>query len=104
MIRLPILILLVSLAALSILAPLPGRAQKGDRPGEQQTVLVPPEQIPPAPALPPAQALQSFKLAPGFKIELVAAEPLVGDPIALTFSPDGRIYVLEMRGFMPNVD
>lgn len=92
------------LAALLALAPFPGLAQKGDRPGEQQTALIAPELIPPAPPLPPAEALQSFKVAPGFKLELIAAEPLVGDPIALTFSPAGAIYVLEMRGFMPNVD
>ena len=88
------------LILLCLTAQLP--AQQGDEPGEIQTPLIPPEQIPPAPALPPAEALKSFKLAPGFKIELVAAEPLIGDPIALAFSPDGRIYVLEMRGFMMN--
>jgi mono/diheme cytochrome c family protein len=48
--------------------------------------------------------MKTFKIAPGYRVELVASEPLVHDPIALTFDPDGRIWVCEMRGFMPDVD
>ncbi len=48
--------------------------------------------------------MKTFKLAPGFRIELVASEPLVEDPVAVAFDPDGRIWVVEMRGFMPDVD
>ena len=33
----------------------------------------------------------------------VAAEPLVQDPVAIDFDADGRMYVAEMRGFMPNL-
>ncbi|MGH7957974.1 MAG: DUF7133 domain-containing protein, partial [Opitutaceae bacterium] len=36
--------------------------------------------------------------------ELIAADPLVGDPIAMQFGPDGRLWVLELRGYMPNAD
>src|SRR6266511_3996532 len=78
--------------------------QEGDKPGETQVPLVPKEKIPPAPALSPEQALNSFQLQPGFRIELVAAEPLVQDPVQLVFDPAGRLWVLEMRGFMPNID
>ena len=35
---------------------------------------------------------------------LVASEPLVQDPVAIDFDADGRMYVVEMRGFMPNID
>src|SRR5712671_3928949 len=79
-------------------------AQQGDEGGETQTPRVPRELIPPAPVLPPDQALKSFKLQPGFRIELVASEPLVHNPIQIAFDPDGRLWVLEMRGFMPNID
>lgn len=79
-------------------------AQQGDHPGESQTLLVPKDQIPPSPVLSPTEALKSFRLKPGFRIELVASEPLVHDPVAMTWDPDGRLYVLEMRGFMPNAD
>src|SRR5262245_33785580 len=60
--------------------------------------------VPPSPALSPADELKTLKIAPGYRVELVAAEPLVRDPVAMTFDPDGRIWVCEMRGYMPNVD
>jgi putative membrane-bound dehydrogenase-like protein len=46
--------------------------------------------------LEPAEALKSFRLEKGFRLELVAAEPNVVDPIALAFDEDGRMYVAEM--------
>lgn len=52
----------------------------------------------------PQQALQNFQLAPGFTLELVAAEPLVVDPVAMSWDELGRLFVVEMRGFMPNAD
>jgi putative membrane-bound dehydrogenase-like protein len=47
----------------------------------------------------PADALKTFKLAAGFRIELVAAEPLVVDPVAMAFDENGRLFVIEMRGY-----
>lgn len=41
-------------------------------------------------------ALATFQLADGFAIELVASEPLVCDPIAMEFDPQGRMVVVEM--------
>jgi mono/diheme cytochrome c family protein/glucose/arabinose dehydrogenase len=60
--------------------------------------------IPAAPVLSPRDEMKTFKIAPGYRVELVASEPLVHDPVAMTFDPDGRIWVCEMRGFMPDVD
>ncbi|MEY2880273.1 MAG: hypothetical protein RLZZ15_2653 [Verrucomicrobiota bacterium] len=77
---------------------------KADKPGEVQKSLVPRELIPPAPPLAPADALKSFRLAPGLRLELVAAEPLVQDPVAIQFGPDGRCWVAEMRGYMNDFD
>jgi mono/diheme cytochrome c family protein/glucose/arabinose dehydrogenase len=79
-------------------------AQIGDKAGEAQKPIVPAELIPAAPALSPEAALKSFKLAPGIKLEIAAAEPLVQEPVAITFSPDGRMWVVEMRGYMPDLD
>ena len=79
------------------------RGQEGDGNGEIQTPRFPRELIPPAPPLPPDQALKSFKLQPGFRIARVAAEPLVHDPIQIAFDPDGRLWVIEMRGYMPDI-
>ena len=59
-------------------------------------------ETPPAPELSPKDALASFVIAPGFRIELVAAEPLVEDPVAITWDEDGHLYAVEMRGFMPD--
>ena len=69
-----------------------------------QKTLVPADKIPPAPALSPEEALKTFKLAPGIKLELAAAEPLVQEPVAITFGPAGRMWVVEMRGYMPDLD
>lgn len=79
-------------------------AQRGDRRGEFQRALPDHFKPPPAPALSPEEAMKTIRVAPGFRLELVASEPLVQDPIAMTFDEDGRLFVVEMRGFMPNVD
>ncbi len=60
--------------------------------------------VPPAPVLDPERERQTFRLAPGFRAELVAAEPLVVDPVAIDWDDAGRLYVVEMRGFMPDID
>lgn len=59
---------------------------------------------PPSPALSPEEALAAFRVADGFRVELVAAEPLVVDPVAMDWDAAGRLYVAEMRGFMPDID
>lgn len=85
----------------------PASAQIGDRAdksGEVQKSLVPADQIPAAPVLTPEQAMKTFKIAPGYRLELAAAEPQVQEPVAITFSPDGRMWVAEMRGYMPDLD
>jgi putative membrane-bound dehydrogenase-like protein len=48
-----------------------------------------------------AESLAHFRLAPGVKIELAAAEPEVIDPVAARFDEDGRLWVVEMRDY-PN--
>ncbi|MBI3848912.1 MAG: HEAT repeat domain-containing protein [Verrucomicrobia bacterium] len=49
--------------------------------------------------LTPQQALASFRLEPGLRVELVAAEPLVVDPVAIAFDERGRMFVAENRGY-----
>ncbi|MEH6582541.1 MAG: family 16 glycoside hydrolase [Halioglobus sp.] len=56
----------------------------------------------PAPVLTPEQAQADFRVAPGFEVELVAAEPLVEDPVAMAWDEYGRLYVVELRGYMPD--
>jgi len=47
----------------------------------------------------PKDALSTFKVADGFELELVAAEPLVADPVAACFDEHGRMFVAEMHGY-----
>jgi len=51
------------------------------------------------PALSAAEALASFVLEPGYRIDLVAAEPLVQSPVAVAFDDRGRMFVVENRGY-----
>ena len=55
-----------------------------------------------SPALTPEQSLKTVVMPPGYHLELVAAEPLVQDPVAMEFGPDGRMWLVEMPGFMPD--
>ncbi|MBY0515145.1 MAG: neutral/alkaline non-lysosomal ceramidase N-terminal domain-containing protein [Gemmataceae bacterium] len=58
--------------------------------------------IPPAPGpLSPEQERTTFRLPKGFRIDLVASEPDVVDPVAMCFDERGRLFVCEMRGY-PN--
>lgn len=52
-------------------------------------------ELPRIPPLEPAEALKSFRLRPGFRIELVAAEPLLTNPVAIDFDENGRMFVVE---------
>lgn len=54
--------------------------------------------------LAPNDALKTIHVKPGFKVELVAAEPLVVDPIAFDWGPDGRLWVVEMRDYPNGLD
>src|SRR5215208_4030392 len=58
---------------------------------------------PDSPALAPAEALKTFFMPPGYRIELVASEPLIQDPIATDWDRQGRLWVVEMPGFVPNL-
>jgi len=52
----------------------------------------------------PTEALQSFKLPKGLKLELVAAEPLVMDPVAFDWGMDGSLWVVEMGDYPSGLD
>jgi glucose/arabinose dehydrogenase len=53
----------------------------------------------PASPLSPDDSLKHLVVADGLKVELVAAEPEVIDPVALRFDEDGRLWVVEMRDY-----
>ena len=64
-----------------------------------------------SPVLSPAEALETFFMPPGYRLELVASEPLIHDPTVIDWDLDGRLWVVEMTGFVrdlqtpePNLD
>lgn len=44
----------------------------------------------------PQDAIATIHVKPGYRVELVAAEPLIQSPVAINFGPDGRLWVAEM--------
>lgn len=79
-------------------------AQTGDRAGETQQAQISADRIPPAPPLKPEAALKSFTLQGDFEIQLVAAEPMIDNPVMVRWDASGRLWVLEMRSFMESPD
>jgi mono/diheme cytochrome c family protein/glucose/arabinose dehydrogenase len=79
-------------------------AQNGDKAGEVQKETVPADKIPPAPVLSPEEEAKTFRLPAGFRVELVAAEPLVHSPVQAQFDHLGRLWVVEMNGYMPDLE
>jgi mono/diheme cytochrome c family protein/glucose/arabinose dehydrogenase len=60
--------------------------------------------LPPPKVLTPQEEMKTFKLPPGFHAELVASEPTIDTPISISWDDQGRMYVVEMRGYMHDVD
>jgi putative membrane-bound dehydrogenase-like protein len=46
--------------------------------------------------------LKSFRVEPGFNLEIVAAEPLVTDAVAMEWDENGRLFVCEMWNYPGN--
>ena len=84
------------------------KAPEKPAPKEQGNIrgLTPParQETDSPPPLSPTEALASFTLRPGMKIELVASEPLIVDPVAFDWGPDGRLWVVEMRDYPNGLD
>ena len=53
-----------------------------------------------SPPLSPQEALTTFYMPPGYRIELVASEPLIQEPVAIDWDTQGRLWAVEMPGFM----
>src|SRR5216117_3207602 len=86
--------LAIALVLLALLAP---RWPSTLHAAEQR--VADPKELPRFPPVAAGDALNTFQLRKGFRLELVAAEPLVTDPIALAFDEDGRLFVVEMNDY-----
>lgn len=61
-------------------------------------------ELPRIPPVAPENSGETFVVAPGFRVEQVAAEPLVTDPIALAFDAAGRMFVVEMHDYSEDAE
>ena len=52
----------------------------------------------------PAEALAAFRTKADLEIELVASEPAIVDPVAIDWSADGRLWVVEMHDYPMGMD
>lgn len=52
----------------------------------------------------PIDLTSEFTLEKGFHISAVAAEPLLTSPVAIEFDEKGRIWAVEMTGYMRDID
>ena len=43
-------------------------------------------------------------MPPGYRVELVASEPLIQDPVMIDWDGDGRMWAVEMPGYMPDIN
>jgi mono/diheme cytochrome c family protein/glucose/arabinose dehydrogenase len=78
--------------------PLQGRGGFDDEPGADFL------KRPPVTRLDPSVQQKLFLLPEGFSIESVLSDPLIQDPVGVTFDGNGRMYVLEMRSYMQDAD
>jgi mono/diheme cytochrome c family protein len=62
----------------------------------------PPADANSSPVVPANESISKMKLEPGFAIKLIASEPLISAPVAMTFDKAGRIWALEMEDYMPD--
>ena len=59
---------------------------------------------PPVQPLTPAEQAKRFWLPPGFKLEPVLTDPDIEEPAQIAFDGNGRMFVLEIRGYMQDAD
>ncbi len=74
----------------------PGAAPAADDPANAYADLSP---KPPVVAAPPEEEARRFWLPPGYRMQPVLADPAIEDPAEIRFDGDGRMYVVELRGY-----
>ena len=61
-------------------------------------------ETPDSPPRTPEEEMKTFQIEEGFEVQLVASEPLVEAPVHMQFDADGRLWVIEMRGYMNDME
>ena len=52
----------------------------------------------------PTFSLDDYQIEEGFDLSIIASETLLMAPVSMDFDDQGRIWVVEMRGYMPNLE
>lgn len=55
-----------------------------------------------SPVLSARESIQKMQIEKGFRVHIVATEPLLNSPVAISFDDKGRIWVVEMENYMPD--
>ena len=82
-----------SLLVAALLVAAPAAAQSA--PKAKAQVIPHHQDLPPGPALSPQEAIAKMTVPEGFTVELVASEPEIVNPVAMTFDERGRIWITE---------
>lgn len=59
---------------------------------------------PPIDFLSPEESMKTMYLPKGYRIELVASEPMINEPVAIAWDANGKLYVAEMLTYMQDID
>ncbi len=87
--------------------PAPGRGRGGLGGSNQTDPANATADFTPAPpilALSPVEQAKHFILQPGYRLEPVLTDPAIEEPTAIAFDGNGRMFVLEDRGYMQDAD
>lgn len=52
----------------------------------------------------PNHSLENYRVEEGFELKLIASESLLKAPVSMDFDNKGRMWVVEMIGYMPNLE
>lgn len=54
--------------------------------------------------LSPEESLKTMYLPKGYKMQLVASEPLINEPVTIVWDGNGKMYVAQMMTYMQDID
>ena len=55
-------------------------------------------------ALEPKEAIKTIQVPKGYKLQLVASEPMITEPVDCVWDANGDMYVIEMKTYMQDAD
>lgn len=70
--------------------------------GSTSSDTLPGKEFSVSPVLSAAESIEKMKIEEGFSVHIVAEEPMVNSPVAMTFDNKGRIWIVEMENYMPD--